>query len=1001
MSDLTTSKIQQLEALRPTFGDAWVDEQIAALRSLAPATTQQIEAETANDNVQVVAGNVALVLRNITIAPGGTLEIGAQPLGLSPDPEAVAQALAMYLRTLLERYQFLNLQGIGINSSQQTRIVLRAVFIDIQTDTRIEGIERLRDSWAEAPVDRRGQQGLATQLAAVLQGRLVYPELYRWLHELMTTDELTVLATTTQTAEPGFATALTDHTARERLDQLLQKIQAPRTALELIRHERALVLLGDPGSGKTTILRYVALGFAHARLYADQAEAQLDPELAWTGPLPLPILVQLRRFADELHSPPDDAGPLLKHLQHLLTNDRLVPLASHLENQLDQGSVIALLDGLDEVADDQHRAWVAQAVLLFHTRFPQSRVVLTSRIYAYREPCMLPPPFRVSTIQPLTTAAADDFVHRWYRAALLQGSDLATDEQAPVATERARQLTAALDQRPRLRDIAANPLLLTMICRIDQHHVRLPQQRAELYQACLLLLLEQWEQRRANNTQSGLAHTLGIPDTTDRLALIQPIAYELHSCGREEASHGEVQRWLLERFLDLAQDDRARAKAMISRFLDFLEGRSGLLIARDIRNRYAFPHRTFQEYLTARELADNEQLATIVVNQRHAAPWREVILLVVGHQVSSGYTRQAQSLIWALLEEGVDPKGSDGSYRSAILAGHMVEELGGGLGREGKRLKEEIVTELVTLVQQGLLSTNERVEAALLLGRLGDPRLLDPVTGNAPDGRYWCDMAPGTFWYGDDSRSKNVLQRMHLPYHFKIARFPVTNAEFAAFIAAGGYTNDAWWTPHGWRWRLPGGYSFSSEDNASPVNGPWLEHDRQFNAPTQPQVGVSWYEAVAYCHWITAQGHAQGWLPPEAEIRLPTSLEWEYAARGADSRQRYPWGDDLLTPEHANYRASGLDRPAPVGCFPKGRAAMSGAEDLVGNIVEWLATGANTASEVKPMSDCPPDEGILLTWGDWSDEEEHLYCGSRYRFNPNLRYSVQGFRVVWSRALIE
>ena len=126
-----------------------------------------------------------------------------------------------------------------------------------------------------------------------------------------------------------------------------------------------------------------------------------------------------------------------------------------------------------------------------------------------------------------------------------------------------------------------------------------------------------------------------------------------------------------------------------------------------------------------------------------------------------------------------------------------------------------------------------------------------------------------------------------------------------------------------------------------------------------------------------------------------------YAARGADSRQRYPWGDDQLTPEHANSRASGLGRPAPVGCFPKGRAAMSGAEDLVGNIVEWLATGANTASEVKPMSDCPPDEGILLTWGDWSDEEEHLYCGSRYRFNPNLRYSVQGFRVVWSRALIE
>ena len=354
--------------------------------------------------------------------------------------------------------------------------------------------------------------------------------------------------------------------------------------------------------------------------------------------------------------------------------------------------------------------------------------------------------------------------------------------------------------------------------------------------------------------------------------------------------------------------------------------------------------------------------------------------------MSSGYARQSQSLIWALLE--ADPRASDGGYRSAILAGDMIEELGSGLGREGRTLKEEVITELVALVQQGRLSAKERVEAALLLGRLGDPRLPRPEQDD-----YWCAVAPGTFWYGDDRR--NELQRKQFTYGFKIARFPVTNAEYAAFVAAGGYTHEAWWTPEGWRWRVPGGRAFSWEDNEHPISGPRLEQDSRFNAPTQPVVGVSWYEAAAYSNWLTAQGHAQGWLPIEAEIRLPTSLEWEYAARGMDSQRRYPWGDGEPTSEHANYAATGIGQPAPVGCFPLGRAAC-GAEDLAGNVMEWMATAGDAREETAARRDFEPFDRVLLSRSDYTDEEELLCCGSRFWYFPFDRYGYQGFRVVWS-----
>ena len=953
---------------------AFLEAQLAALRAETlppPSSAQRIDADSASDNIQASAGRDALVLREITIQPGGTLVVGGNLADLPSDPEAIQVALASYLRALFDRYCFLNLQSLG-EGARQARVTLRSVFISVCTEYTIPDLGALLGEQAEdAP-----RHGTRTTLKSPAQ---MSDDLRRWMDELLTPDDRQWLVAADAAPQPESGKVAPD----DHRVQVVRMLQARRTALELIRHESAIVLLGDPGSGKTTVLRHLALGFAHASLHADAVGAAIDSELAWNGPLPLPILVQLRRFAEGLSGPPNSADPLLRHIEGVLAGDRLDTLARHVLTRLEAGSVIVLLDGLDEVADATRRAWVSQSAARFQSRFPQCRIVLTSRIYAYREPCLLPPPFRVVTIQPLEQPAQDEFLLRWYRAALLQGSELVGDEQERAAQERSRELIDALSRRPRLREIAANPLLLTMIALVHQHRMRLPQQRARLYEECLLLLLEQWELHHADGERAGLAAELGVPDQTDRLALIQPIAYELHVCGREEASNLEARRWLLERFLDLAHDNGERAKALIERFLDFLEGRSGLLIARDIKDRYAFPHKTFLEYLAARELVRGERMQEKIVAHRHAATWREVILLVAGHLVAGGLVREARAIAWVLLE--ADSEGSEGFFRSAVLASEILEELGGVLGREGQALKDQVVAALVALVQGGALSARERVDAAFMLGRLGDPRLLTPEHPAS-----WCDVAPGPFWYGDDR--KGDLKQVRLDNGFKIARFTVTNAEFAGFITAGGYNHEPWWTPEGWTFLQPGGHPYDNQEERIIVPRRW--HHSAYNEPTQPVVGVSWYEAAAYCMWLTERGHQEGWLPNNAEIRLPTSLEWERAARGDDKR-RYPWGDDPPTPKHSNYGETGIGRPSPVGCFPLG-AAGCGTEDMVGNVQEWMATASDTAEQVMPVKDFTPNQRVLLAYNDYSDGIEQLCCGSRYRSYPGIRGSDWSFRVIWS-----
>jgi formylglycine-generating enzyme required for sulfatase activity len=355
----------------------------------------------------------------------------------------------------------------------------------------------------------------------------------------------------------------------------------------------------------------------------------------------------------------------------------------------------------------------------------------------------------------------------------------------------------------------------------------------------------------------------------------------------------------------------------------------------------------------------------------------------------------------------------------ALLDGGLWQEALDNLTPRARAGEKAALTLLAAMVEQPAVPLFLRTEAAEMLAEVGDPRLLDPQTGDASlasfasegEGfRYWCSIEAGRFWSGDDNniiqpvcpfcqghvhpgqrfcetcsadlravlntRKAHSLQRVTIPYTYRIARYPVTIAEYQRFMDDDGYQRWALWH----QCRADGPALFYGDDRTPHQNA--------------PVCGISWYEAAAYCAWLTEQGHAAGWLPPTDELRLPTALEWERAARHTDQR-RYPWGDDEPDEQRASGIGEEMNVPAPVGCFPAGAAAC-GALDMAGNVGEWLATLSNTPAALAPVRAVADTQTVLLSYNNYFVRGEDVYCGARIGALPSVRLHLYGFRVVWA-----
>jgi len=726
-----------------------------------------------------------------------------------------------------------------------------------------------------------------------------------------------------------------------------EKPMQPLSALEAVARERLMVLLGDPGSGKSTFGSYLALCLAGGRLEqvgetaalpGDNWLAHLAP--AWThGPL-LPVQIVLRQFAKSQWCNGTAVG-LWHFIAETLTNQGLDDFAPYLRERLMDGGVLVLLDGLDEVADPDQRETVRDAVAEFVARYNHStnRFLVTCRGYAYQDACCQLDRFSVHTLAPFSQEQIDAFIGCWYSEVCRQGWK--SEEEAGRLTETLRAAT----RRPDLAPLAENPLQLAMMTSLQFSWGRLPDDRVELYQEMVKLLLVRWQEARLGQ-ETGITQTTSVKELEAALARVAFVAH--HSQAAAQGPADITEATLLSELKEALDSSYARAEQMVA----YIQNRAGLLIDRG-KGIYTFPHRSYQEYLAGAYLAVRPEFPDDAADlaRKNYTQWREVVLWAVGIVARQGYIHTAVAVAAALCpHELAAEEITETDWRLASLAGEVLLEAGPKqVGRPPYKPTVDRVRQWLTAVmERGALAPRERVAAGRILGCLGDTR----AAILTPERMEFCTIPAGPFVMGsgdDDTDAFSDERPQHtlaIPYDYWIGRYPVTNAQFLPFVAAGGYREPRYWKEAAasgrWRHGKIRRQEYYRDDRQqfkvreSGEGDAPEDYGEPFNLPNYPVVGITWYEALAYTRWLTEQLTdvlPAGWL-----ARLPTEAEWERAARGGPAgnplpRRRYPWGNEP-DPAHANYADTGIGATSAVGCFPSG-ASPDRVLDMSGNVWEW------------------------------------------------------------------
>ncbi len=741
----------------------------------------------------------------------------------------------------------------------------------------------------------------------------------------------------------------------ENLHDVLAEVSSP-----------ALVLIGSPGSGKSTLLRRLGLdiGLEGLRAPTDQ---------------PIPFQVSLAEYQPQKKGYPRPA-PL-----DWLSGQwkRRYPNLPALQVLLENGHMVLLLDGLNEMPHaDAVEYWELvkqwQDFLNLYVRNSSgNRAIFSCRSLDYSIPLstqeMFVPQVRVEPMD-------DENIRKFLQVYL--------DSEA-----RAQEAWKELRSNARQIDLFRSPFFLKMLIDQIEDGISVLQGRAQLFSTFVRLLIKREinhpllkpeslltkvDRVRLNDTEVARRNPVFLPDEGLLIPTLSSLAYRMqdtHS-GREQYQV-HVSR---QTALSLINTPAERGHDIIRMGCDL-----SILELDPAFDQVMFSHQLLQEFFAARDITPQTDAAKWYVEWREgmAQPipplantdmlpplpgtgWEETTI------IAAAVIADAEALIHAVMSANL------------VLAGRCASQPEVHIS-EG--LKDELRWKLIARSEDSRADLRERIAAGITLGLLGDPRFekrqgaysnyLYPPMILIPEGDYKIGSEVIT-----DGGSENPIHQVHIKA-FQIGKFPVTNAEYALFIEAGGYDDERWWETDFakiyrrgdgimdlWKmywyeervthqkWIINGKMQQMVEDNLySPylaeeytrraqldddefeswldtvifrpdlLNTPRNWHNEAFNNPNQPVSGVSWYEARAYCAWLSAQSGKK--------FRLPTEIEHEAAARGRTGRI-FAYGDNFNV-ALANTVESHIRRSTPIGIFPGGETP-EGVADLAGNVIEWTST---------------------------------------------------------------
>lgn len=713
-----------------------------------------------------------------------------------------------------------------------------------------------------------------------------------------------------------------------------------------LKRYKRLVIIGDPGCGKTTLISY--LGLTYARTLADDKNL-VGERLALQETNHLPIILPLRDFGHHLkekHPKPGKDGPalLLAYLREYYEAQHIPLPEDFFVSHLKSGRAVLLLDGMDEVAEVSLRQRVARLIEVFAERYEKCRYVVTSREVGYEGASRIGVGFGLTKVREFTPQEVRQFLKDWTRVveATLAGND--SSEILRLADEQSEKLIKAIDNNPRVADLAVNPLLLTVVALVHRYRAQLPERRSELYEEAVEVLLGHWDAAKGMETEFNLPGGRML-DGGDRRSLLEPVAFWLHEHRKRELERDDLRSILQPKFINMMSGDKDQASKSLDAFLTLINERSGLLIERGV-GVYGFAHLTFQEYLAARVLAERDDALKYSLKVLPDPWWREVLLLEVGYLSNQG-TRRVSALIRSILDE--DPKTEPEPHHHLLLAAECLFDVGAArvegdlLGEAQKRLKKQADAPFKKGDKAAVLA---KITASNALARIESKQVTNSFWKLPYGEPQWVAIPAGEFWMGDEQEARQV----ELP-EYQISRVPITNMQYALYV----------------------------KDTS--VNAP--EHWRGGSIPlgleNHPVVNVSWYDALDYCKWLSEK--------IQKAVSLPSEAEWEKAARGGKDKRRYPWGD-AWRELHCNSDELGLGDTTPVGLFLNGMSPY-GVLDMSGNVWEWTRTDVLRAS-------FDDREAFVLRGGSFNYTSGYSRCAARDWDSPGYSVWRDGFRVVVS-----
>ncbi|MBF0154805.1 MAG: SUMF1/EgtB/PvdO family nonheme iron enzyme [Magnetococcales bacterium] len=703
------------------------------------------------------------------------------------------------------------------------------------------------------------------------------------------------------------------------------KVDRELKDLFLLNLDHHVALFGENGSGKTTALYQLLL-----HCVSDDGPQSLA--------LPkdtLPIFMRLRRFTYSFLE-----TPLHHYFQTELDIESEYTIPVNIGERLWQrGNLLLLFDGLDEIADPSLQTKVTRyldnALQTAHKR--GIHAVISCR---YGGGVQLGDSFLHMDVRPLDQEQIGNFVRLWFRETSSSQSKGSHEQTLQKADKLMHYLEGKGHANQQIKSLVGSPLLLNLLCVVVMQGNEMPRRRVEFYRLCLETLLGRRHLSFEETPPISMVQAMNV---------LRYMAWDMHVEGRQ---HDLFER----EFVDLV-DRYSMDETNGLDVLRWMHVTCGVLKEYST-GCYGFRSLGFQQYLAATYIAlhRNIQLPQLVINSGQIW-WREVVLLLAGMEERDLFIKLVEAflpqidkrkeLLRQILVEspvmdltpflqGLTDR--EPAYQVAVLrvlTGQRHEML----NQIARKLKNSPNKE-VRLLCHGFIESE--IHDSILEPRT-NIRLL-PVPGDE-------------FMMGSRDGKQNERPRHKVKLSkYWLSETTVTNKQYNIFL----------------------------KSNQARIPPKWK--DKKYSDPDQPVVGISWYEAVNFCEWLSRDS--------EFQFSLPSEAQWEFAACGTDGR-RYPWGNSPPSNSLAHFGQDGTTgRPDKVGQHPDGRGPF-GHLDMAGNVWEWCLDGWVENYDQADVTDpvAPQNMFRVRRGGAWDDPPKNLRSTCREKRPATLRSVLMGFRI--------